>query len=231
VREIELAEGENLAAFAEACGGASRVERVAGGVFAIAEGVPVMTRACALVAPDDALIDEIGRAGARIDVADPELRRRLDRWREVVTMDVWTLGIEHEYEHEHEHEIAECDDGYVEALIGGFGDEHEKIFRTNLLRGDVRRFVARYGGELAGAASMSIHGGVVTLFGTATLPAHRRKGVQTALLRARLAAAASAGARLAVVLATSGHPTARNAERLGFTVAYRRAQLALESRA
>jgi len=54
-------------------------------------------------------------------------------------------------------------------------------------------YLALRGGVVAGGASMRISEGVAQLTGAATAPAHRRHGVQTALLSARLADAVRAG--------------------------------------
>ncbi len=61
---------------------------------------------------------------------------------------------------------------------------------------------------------------VFALCGAGTLAAHRGRGLQTALLRARMAAAAAAGCEYAVVVTQGGTTSQRNAERLGFRVAY-----------
>lgn len=61
---------------------------------------------------------------------------------------------------------------------------------------------------------------VFALGGAGTLAAFRRRGLQTALLCARLAAAGKAGCEYAVVVTQGGTTSQRNAERLGFRVAY-----------
>ena len=61
---------------------------------------------------------------------------------------------------------------------------------------------------------------VFALCGAGTLTAYRGRGFQTALFRARLAAAAEAGCEYAVVVTQGGSASQRNAERLGFRVAY-----------
>jgi len=61
---------------------------------------------------------------------------------------------------------------------------------------------------------------VFALCGAGTLPEYRGRGLQTALLRARMAAAAQAGCEYAVVVTQGGTTSQRNAERLGFRVAY-----------
>ena len=56
---------------------------------------------------------------------------------------------------------------------------------------EVLRYVAHIEGVAAGSASARIDTGLYQLCGAATLPAYRRRGIQTALLTARLADAAS----------------------------------------
>jgi GNAT superfamily N-acetyltransferase len=67
--------------------------------------------------------------------------------------------------------------------------------------------------------------GVAQLTGAATAPAHRGRGVQTALLSARLADAASAGCDIAVVTAQPASKSQRNVQRRGFDLLYTRAVL------
>jgi GNAT superfamily N-acetyltransferase len=52
------------------------------------------------------------------------------------------------------------------------------------------------------------------------LPRFRRRGIQQALMAARLEHAASRGARFATIGARPGIPTNRNAMRMGFRLAY-----------
>jgi ribosomal protein S18 acetylase RimI-like enzyme len=61
---------------------------------------------------------------------------------------------------------------------------------------------------------------VFALCGAGTLTAYRGRGFQTALFRSRMAAAAEAGCEYAVVVTQGGSASQRNAERLGFRVAY-----------
>ena len=92
------------------------------------------------------------------------------------------------------------------------------------LRG-FRRFVATIGDEVVGGASMRIHDGIAQLTGAATLAPYRRRGVQRALLRARLALAARAGCELAVVTTQPGSISQHNVMRAGFSLLYSRAIL------
>jgi GNAT superfamily N-acetyltransferase len=61
---------------------------------------------------------------------------------------------------------------------------------------------------------------VFALCGAGTLVEYRGRGLQTALLIARMRAAAKAGCEYAVVVTQGGTTSQRNVERLGFRVAY-----------
>jgi GNAT superfamily N-acetyltransferase len=91
------------------------------------------------------------------------------------------------------------------------------------------RFAARRQGELAGGASMRLAAGIAQLCGAATLPEHRRRGVQTALLEERLAIAAADGCEIAVVTTQPGSKSQENVQRRGFELLYTRAVLVLEA--
>jgi GNAT superfamily N-acetyltransferase len=89
----------------------------------------------------------------------------------------------------------------------------------------VRRYVALRDGVLAGGASFRVADGVAQLTGAATAPAHRRHGVQAALLSARLADAAAAGCDVAVITTQPASTSHHNAQRRGFDLLYTRAIL------
>ena len=91
--------------------------------------------------------------------------------------------------------------------------------------GGLVQYVARRDGEIAGGASLRICNGVAQLCGAATLPHHRRRGVQTALLRERLAEAQRDGCDVAVVTTQPGSNSQQSTERLGFALMYVRAIL------
>jgi GNAT superfamily N-acetyltransferase len=86
-------------------------------------------------------------------------------------------------------------------------------------------FFAYFDGELAaGAGGMIIPDRkLLAMAGTSTLPRFRRRGLHRALLHARLKLAADAGCELAVIVTQGGSASQRNAERLGFQVAYSKA--------
>jgi len=66
---------------------------------------------------------------------------------------------------------------------------------------------------------------IFALFGAGTLPEFRGRGIQTALLRTRLLAAAEAGCEYAVIVTQGGTTSERNCVRLGFRTAYSKATL------
>jgi GNAT superfamily N-acetyltransferase len=77
----------------------------------------------------------------------------------------------------------------------------------------------------AGGASLRLFEGIAQLCGAATLPEHRRHGVQSALLAARLEAAVRAGCDVAVVTTTPGSKSQENVQGQGFDLLYTRAIL------
>lgn len=91
--------------------------------------------------------------------------------------------------------------------------------------GGYTRYLALIGGEVAGAASLRIGEGIAQMSGAATLPAFRRRGVQSALVARRLADAAAAGCELATVTTQPGSKSQENVQRRGFHLLYVRAVL------
>lgn len=87
---------------------------------------------------------------------------------------------------------------------------------------DVRRYVAHIDGVPAGSASARVDAGLYQLCGAATLPAYRRRGIQTALLTARLSEARAEGCDLAVVSVEPGSRSQANVQRYGFLPLYSR---------
>lgn len=88
-------------------------------------------------------------------------------------------------------------------------------------------FIAELDGQPAAAAALSIQDGVAILAGASTIPDFRSRGLQTALLHARLAHAARIGCDLAMMAALPGSGSQRNAERRGFRIGYTRTKWAL----
>ncbi|MDX1883401.1 GNAT family N-acetyltransferase [Mycolicibacterium sp. 120270] len=95
----------------------------------------------------------------------------------------------------------------------------------DLVAAGARTYLARRDGVVAGGGGMRITDGVAQLVGAATVPEHRRRGVQTALLATRLADAAAAGCDIAVVTTAPGSKSQQNVQRQGFHFPYTRAVL------
>jgi hypothetical protein len=89
-------------------------------------------------------------------------------------------------------------------------------------------WMAQIDDQIAGGGSLIIHHGLALICGDGTLPAFRRMGVQSALLRARLDQARQARCDLAVICTQPGSGSQRNAERQGFTVVYARTMMVKE---
>jgi len=88
-----------------------------------------------------------------------------------------------------------------------------------------RLYVATVDGEPAGVAALALDAepGVAYLSNAATVPARRGRGVQTALLRRRMADALEGGCELVVSLCAFGSVSQHNMERCGLRLAYLKA--------
>jgi ribosomal protein S18 acetylase RimI-like enzyme len=101
----------------------------------------------------------------------------------------------------------------------------EKVFEGFSATPGVTLYLARRNGEIAGGGSLRLFEGLAQLAGASTLPAHRRRGVQSALLRARLLDAVERGCDLAIVTTEPASKSQRNVQRAGFALLYARAIL------
>ena len=133
------------------------------------------------------------------------------------------------------------------AAIGFAAQSHSRdpglsrlLARSALHRRDTQVLVAEIDVQVDGTAALSmfdIQSGAGGLFAgsvrcahlhmASSLPHARGRGVQTALLTARLALAAQAGVRIATITARSTGASGRNALRAGFALAYTNPTLAL----
>jgi GNAT superfamily N-acetyltransferase len=130
-------------------------------------------------------------------------------------------------------------DAWLDVVADGFAHpdvegvpSHEDFPRDVLERAErdfaaagVVRYVALRDGVIAGGAAFRTAEGVAQLAGAATAPAHRRRGVQSALLSARLADAATTGCDVAVVTTQPASKSQQNVQRRGFDLLYTRAVL------
>ena len=138
-------------------------------------------------------------------------------------------------------EIRVSDDpaAYLDVVVDGFAHPdaegvptHEDFPReilataiSDMEQAGVTSYLAFRDGVIAGGGSMRLSEGVAQLTGAATAPAHRRRGVQTALLSVRLAEAVRAGCDIAVVTTAPGSKSQQNVQRRGFQLLYTRAVL------
>ena len=130
-------------------------------------------------------------------------------------------------------------DSWLDVIADGFAHpdtqgvaSHEHFPRDVLARAEcdfaaagVVRYVALLGGVIAGGAGLRLAEGVAQLAGAATAPAHRRRGIQSALTAARLSDAVSAGCDIAVVTTQPGSRSQANVQRQDFDLLYTRAVL------
>jgi GNAT superfamily N-acetyltransferase len=90
------------------------------------------------------------------------------------------------------------------------------------MRGQSPCFLAEMDGVAGAAGALILHEGVALFGGAATVPEMRRRGLQGALLEARMRYAHEHGYDLAMMVAEAGSESQRNAERKEFRVAYTR---------
>ncbi|MFH8484935.1 GNAT family N-acetyltransferase [Streptomyces longisporoflavus] len=131
-------------------------------------------------------------------------------------------------------------DSWLDVVAEGFAHpdvqgvpSHEEFPRDVIARAmrdltaaaGVTRCVALRERVVVGGAGFRMTEGVAQLTGAATAPAHRRRGVQTALLSYRLSHAAASGCDVAVITTQPGSKSQQNAQRQGFDLLYTRAIL------
>ncbi len=191
---------------------------------------PVQAEVCTLAQPE--ILMGLSRRGYELRGFEHVLGRRLADREELGEVE----GVE----------VRRAEDGdraaWLDAMVTGFEHpdegglpDHQQFPRELLMRTldqqssakGMSAWVALRDGQVAGAASLWIgptsSARVGLLCGAATLPEHRRRGVQTALLRARLAACVGAGCTLVSLTAGPGTKSHHNAQRRGFELIYARA--------
>ena len=192
-----------------------------------ARGTPVQVELSCLAAPDIAAL--LTRRGYVLVNFENVLGRRLPHATAVIPAGIG---------------VSKCPEGdlvaWLDVAITGFASpdlegvpSHESFPREALeqtmadmaqAQGFVR-YLAHRDGVVAGAGSMRLFEGVAQLCGAATLPEHRRRGVQGALLAVRLEAATHAGCDVAVVTTQPGSKSQENVQKRGFELLYTRAIL------
>ena len=140
-------------------------------------------------------------------------------------------------------EVRQCEedelDTWLDVVVTGFAHPDEQGVATHedfpreivdraerdLVAAGALTYVALRDGAVAGGGGLRITDGVAQLVGAATVPEHRRRGVQSTLLATRLADAANAGCDIAVVTTAPGSKSQQNVQRQGFHLLYTRAVL------
>lgn len=90
-------------------------------------------------------------------------------------------------------------------------------------------FLAELDGKPISTGMLFIHDDVALLAGTSTVPEGRRQGAQSALLDARLKFAVEHGCTMAIMGASPGSQSQRNAEKNNFRIAYTRTKWQLKN--
>ncbi|WP_205314853.1 GNAT family N-acetyltransferase [Nonomuraea lactucae] len=88
---------------------------------------------------------------------------------------------------------------WASVLMRGFGMPQGPLVEMAAAavgRPGFHAYAIRFDGKVTASAGMYVDGDVAQLFGAATLPSHRRRGAQSALLRARIRDAWALGCRL-----------------------------------
>ena len=121
-------------------------------------------------------------------------------------------------------------DATATVLARGFSwDEAEmrELYGSALAAGRLDGFPARAGDGVVAAGTLGVHGTHASMYGGATLPAHRGRGAQGALLTARLREAARRGCTAAfaetwIPAGGQRNPSYDNMLRSGFSLLYER---------
>ncbi len=224
--------------------------RIAGAVCCAIPGLDalMLNRAVALGLermPSDAELDEVDaffrEAGLRYSVplapvAEPSIEPVL-RARGFTTGYAWmkfSRGVEPASARETALEIEATRDGdaFSQVVADAFGLPPETASSWNAIAGRPgwEVFLARDGTAVVAAAALFVHDGVGWLGAAGTLPEHRGKGAQGALLSARIDRARELGAGVVVTETGErlpGRPSSsyRNILRAGFAEAYLRPNL------
>jgi GNAT superfamily N-acetyltransferase len=166
------------------------------------------------------LVEELGRRSYRVEEFENALARPLSSGD---SFDIPAAGIE-------VREVGGTEfDRWAAVVARGFKSAPREsvptegelaLARVSPFISGVKSYVASIDGEFVAGGSVSVHDGIATMFGDATLPEWRRRGAQTVLLKARLDHALQEGCDLAAAGASPGSGSQRNMEKLGFRVAY-----------
>lgn len=193
--------------------------------------------------PDEAVLDEVEAfyrtrgAAPRVDLcplADDRLRELLGRrgYRIEIFLNVLVCPLPAPGPHDPPPDVTVTRAGpderelWLRTVAQGFSGREApaapvfEVLAPNASSASGTRFLAWVDRQPAGGGAFYAHAGVAELGGASTRAAFRRRGVQLALLRQRLAAAHADGCDLALVATEPGSVSQRNIERVGFRLAY-----------
>ncbi|MEO8125765.1 MAG: GNAT family N-acetyltransferase [Bryobacteraceae bacterium] len=123
---------------------------------------------------------------------------------------------------------------YAETVVRGFfgrdevSPEEQHLGRILAALPSASAYFAMVDGVPAGCGQLAFHGGTATCFGDSTLTGYRRRGAHSALIRARIAAAARGGCDVITAGTQPGSISQRDYERQGFQVAYTKVTMVLD---
>ncbi|MCA8971184.1 MAG: GNAT family N-acetyltransferase [Planctomycetes bacterium] len=123
-------------------------------------------------------------------------------------------------------------DEFVEVGTRGFKAPGEtvlpdeiKLLRRVVAHPRTSAWIVRFEGQTCGVTAMECAGDVACLFATTVTPEFRGRGIQRALMEARLRHGLDAGCRYVCIHSAAGIATERNARRLGMELCYVKAIL------
>lgn len=114
--------------------------------------------------------------------------------------------------------------GFLEHNIGEreIPDDFREMFMIAMQTRGTVGFAAETEGEIAGAGGITLSDGIALLSGASTQPKFRNRGIQKALIDARLQYARAQGCDVAVVTTAPGTVSQENMQKLGFRILYAR---------
>lgn len=118
---------------------------------------------------------------------------------------------------------------WAKTSADGWATEHEGLADFMFNFGQISAqcagaypYLAELDGRAISTGMMFVHGEVAMLAGASTIPEGRNRGAQNALFHSRLAHGAKLGCTLAVMGASPGSQSQKNAQKNGFNIAYTR---------
>jgi len=115
----------------------------------------------------------------------------------------------------------------LEGFVGGAAalEENTAILLSLFHQPGTLCLLARIGSAPCGAGALSIRDNVAAMYGASTIPAFRRKGVQSAMIQAIMRQAIDTRCEIIYTITEPGSTSQRNLERQDFRTAYTRAIL------